>query len=212
MSEFIKDNHVKNLPDAFCKSTESNNYKLLELERLTVEDYRQTLQELFDVIKLENAHGKVLDMYGETVGQLRGKATDEQYILMIKAKLMHNLSNGSYPSVLNSLCTTFDCEPKDVYIEESDAPCTVNVVRLPLEAIVKADISPEKTTKLIKSLLPVGVNLQSYLYEGTFTFSDVENEYNLNEGFCDVEGGAIGGYLGIAGSGIENLKGDNYEQ
>ena len=207
MSEFIKDNHVKNLPDAFCKSTESNNYKLLELERLTVEDYRQTLQELFDVIKLENAHGKVLDMYGETVGQLRGKATDEQYILMIKAKLMHNLSNGSYPSVLNSLCTTFDCEPKDVYIEESDAPCTVNVIRLPLEAIVKADISPENTTKLIKSLLPVGVNLQSYLYEGTFTFSDDENEYSPNEGFCDTEGGAIGGYLGIAGSGIENLKG-----
>lgn len=207
MSEFIKDNHVKNLPDAFCKSTESNNYKLLELERLTVEDYRQTLQELFDVIKLENAHGKVLDMYGETVGQLRGKATDEQYILMIKAKLMHNLSNGSYPSVLDSLCTTFDCEPKDVYIEESDAPCTVNVIRLPLEAIVKADISPENTTKLIKSLLPVGVNLQSYLYEGTFTFSDDENEYSPNEGFCDTEGGAIGGYLGIAGSGIENLKG-----
>lgn len=207
MGEFIKANHVKNLPDSFCKSTESNNYKLLELERLTLEDYRKTLQELFDVIKLENAGGKVLDMYGETVGQLRGKATDEQYILMIKAKLMQNLSNGSYPSILNALCTTFDCKPEDVYIEESDMPCTVNVVRLPLEAVVKADISPENTTKLIKSLLPVGVNLQSYLYEGTFSFSDVDNEYNPNEGFCDTEGGTIGGYLGIAGSGIENLSG-----
>lgn len=142
MGEFIKDNHVKNLPDSFCKSTESNNYKLLELERLTLEDYRKTLQELFDVIKLENAGGKVLDMYGETVGQLRGKATDEQYILMIKAKLMQNLSNGSYPSILNALCTTFDCKPEDVYIEESDMPCTVNVVRLPLEAVCKGRHKP----------------------------------------------------------------------
>ena len=29
MSEFVKDNHVKNLTDVFCKSKESNNFKLL---------------------------------------------------------------------------------------------------------------------------------------------------------------------------------------
>ena len=55
MSEFVKDNHVKNLPDVFCKSKESNNFKLLELERLTLVEYRKTLQELFNMIKLENA-------------------------------------------------------------------------------------------------------------------------------------------------------------
>lgn len=203
MSEFVKDNHVKNLPDVFCKSKESNNFKLLELERLTLEEYRKTMQELFDMIKLENATGKTLDLYGETVGQARGRATDEQYILMIKAKLMQNLSNGSYPSVLNSLCVTFDCKPSQIYIEESQEPCMVNVIKLPLEVIVKIDISPESTTKLIKSILPVGITLQNYLYEGTFTFSDYEDEYNENEGFCDVEGGTLGGYFGIASGGID---------
>ena len=94
---------LDNLPDVFCKSKESNNFKLLELERLTLEEYRKTLQELFDMIKLENATGKTLDLYGETVGQARGRATDEQYILMIKAKLMQNLSNGSYQSELRTL-------------------------------------------------------------------------------------------------------------
>ena len=131
MSEFVKDNHVKNLPDVFCKSKESNNFKLLELERLTLEEYRKTLQELFDMIKLENATGKTLDLYGETVGQARGRATDEQYILMIKAKLMQNLSNGSYPSVLNSLCVTFDCKPSQIYIEESQEPCQRQLVQSP---------------------------------------------------------------------------------
>lgn len=206
MSEFITDNHVMNLPDIFFKSKESNNFKLLELERLTVEEYRQTLRQLFDMIDLDNAKGKTLDMYGETVGQSRGRATDEQYILMIKAKLMQNLSNGSYPSVLNSMCTTFDCESSQIYIEESEAPCKVNAVKLPLESIIKADITPEDTEKLIKSLLPVGVSLESYLYEGTFTFSDVEDEYAENEGFCEYEGDTNGGYFGIASGGLDIIK------
>ena len=203
MSSFCTENHVKNLPDVFCKSKESNNFKLLELERLTVEEYRQTLQELFDIIDLDNAKGKTLDMYGESVGQPRGRTTDEQYVLMIKAKLMQNLSNGSYPSILNSLCMTFDCKPSEIYIEESEKPCTVSAVKLPLEAVVKADISVEKTTKLIKSLLPVGVSLKNYLYEGTFTFSDIENEYLEDEGFSRFEGDTKGGYFGIAESGLD---------
>lgn len=202
MSEFITENHVKNLPDIFCKTKTSNNFKLLELERLTVEEFRNTLQELFDIVDLDNAKGKTLDMYGETVGQSRGKASDEQYILMIKAKLMQNLSNGSYPSILNSLCTTFDCDPSQIYIEESEIPCRVNVIKVPLEAVIKADITPEETQKLIKSLLPVGISLDNYLYEGTFTFSNIENEYNENEGFCDIEDGEIGGYFGIASGGL----------
>lgn len=206
MSEFNKENHVKNLPDIFCKTKTSNNYKLLELERLTVEEYRQTLQELFDMIDLDSAEGKTLDMYGETVGQPRGRAADEQYVLMIKAKLMQNLSNGSYPSVLNSLCTTFNCEPSQIYIEESESPCKVNAVKIPLEAVIKADITAEETERLIKSLLPVGISLESYLYEGTFTFSDLENEYNEYEGFSNSEEDTKGGYFGVSSGGLDIIK------
>lgn len=200
MSEFKSDNHVMNLPDSYCKTTESNNFKLLELERLTNEEYRQTLQDLFDVLDLDNARGRTLDMYGDTVGQARGNASDEQYILMIKAKLMRNLSNGSYPSILNALCTTFNCSPEEICITESDEPCKVEAVALPLDIIIKSNISADDTVELIKQLLPVGIALQSYLFDGTFTFSDIEDEYNEEEGFCDVEGGTIGGYLGMTGA------------
>lgn len=199
MSEFITDNYVKNLPDSYCKTYESNNFKLLELERLTTEEYRKTLQDLFDVLDLDNAKGKTLDMYGDMVGQSRGSATDEQYILMIKAKLMRNLSNGSYPSVLNALCTTFDCSPSAIYITENEEPCTVEAVALPLDVIIKSNISTNDTVNLIKQLLPVSIALKSYLFDGTFTFSNIENEYSEEEGFCDVEGGTIGGYLGMTG-------------
>lgn len=199
MSEFISDNHVKNLPDSYCKTSESNNFKLLEIERLTMAENRQTLQQLSDILNLDNAKGKTLDMYGDMVGQARGNATDEQYILMIKAKLMRNLSNGSYPSILNALCVTFNCNPNEISIIESEKPCAVEIVILPLKTIIKANISTDDTLGLIKQLLPVGVTLQSYLFDGTFAFSSVEDEYSEDEGFCDVEGGTIGGYFGMTG-------------
>lgn len=208
MSEFIKDNHVKNLPDVYCKSKDSNNYKLLELERLTLDEYRETLYQLFDVLDLENARGQTLDMYGMMAGQPRGKATDEQYILMIKAKLMQNLSNGSHPSILNALCVTFDSSPDEITIVENENPCKVDVISLPLRAIIKSNINTKDTTAMIQQLLPAGVTLTSYLYNGTFTFSDQENEYGENEGFCDVEGGMIGGYFGIASGGIDIITDD----
>ncbi len=199
LSEFITDNHAKNLPDSYCKTSESNNFKLLELERLTMDEYRQTLQEISDVLNLDNAKGKTLDMYGDMVGQSRGNTTDEQYILMIKAKLMRNLSNGSYPSILNALSVTFNCSSSEISIIESERPCAVEIVSLPLKTIIKANISTDDTIELIKQLLPVGITLQSYLFDGTFTFSSVEDEYNEEEGFCDVEGGTIGGYFGMTG-------------
>ena len=199
LSEFITDNHVKNLPDSYCKTLDSNNFKLLELERLTMEEYRQTLQQIYDVLDLDNAKGKTLDMYGDMVGQARGNTTDEQYLLMIKAKLMRNLSNGSHPSILNALSVTFNCSPSQISVVESENPCSVEVVALPLKTIIQANISTDDTLELIKQLLPVGVTLQSYLFDGTFTFSSIEDEYNEEEGFCDVEGGTIGGYFGMTG-------------
>lgn len=199
MSEFITDNYAMNMPDCYCKTTESNNFKLLELERLTTEKYRETLQDLFNILDLDNARGKTLDMYGDMVGQARGSATDEQYILMIKAKLMRNLSNGSYPSVLNALCVTFNCNPSEICITEGDEPCTIESVALPLDIIIKSNMSTYDTIYLIKQLLPVGIELKSYFFDGTFTFSDIENEYNEEEGFGDVEDSDIGGYFGTIG-------------
>lgn len=197
MSRYISDNHVKNLPDAFAKTTGSNNYKILEVERLTVEELRDNLQDVFNTNNLDNCSGKTLDLYGDTVGQPRGVATDEQYILMIKSKIMRNVSNGSYRSIVNSICATFDCEASQVYIVEKDEPCVVELVVLPLSVINKAGLTTTQTIKMIKTLMPVCVTLESFLFEGTFCFSDVENEVDNDAGFTDVEGGQTGGFFGI---------------
>lgn len=200
MIDFKKDNYAKNLPDAFRKDTDSNNYKILENERVAVEEHLSDLYGIYEIINLDNAYGKTLDRYGERVGQPRGLATDEQYILMIKAKIMRALGNGTYPSVLTSLCATFGCEPESVYIEETEEPCLVKMVTLPLDILNSSGMSVTQVTQLIKTLLPVCVRLDGLSLEGTFEFADSENVYDEAKGFCDVEGGSIGGYLGYMSS------------
>jgi len=170
VSEFKKSNLVDNLHDCYSKSEFSNNFKLLELERLAVNDFRTNLKELQSILEIDKATGITLDQYGDMVGMERGSLTDDQYLIMIKAKIMQNLSNGSYPSVLNALSISFGCSPSEINIKESDDPCKVKAVSLPLSAIVNKGLSIEKTNQIIEQLLPVGIMLETYLYEGTFTF------------------------------------------
>ncbi len=193
-AEFNKE-LVKNLPDAFKKTTDSNNFKILEVEKRTLAEIREKLHQIDNILDINNATGKTLDLYGERVGQARGVAPDEKYLLMIKAKIMRNLSSGSYPSIITALCRTFNCEPSQVFITDGDEPCTVTVTTLPLTVINKAGLTTSQTVAIIKSLLPVGVSLNSFLFEGTFEFSANENEYDEEKGFADDEG-TIGGYLG----------------
>lgn len=227
-ADFISTNLAKNLPDSYKKTKDSNNFKILEIERIACNDLRKYLwgyylckkcgdtipfgeqvcpicgekgervnSGVYDILDINNATGKTLDLYGERVGQARGLADDSKYLLMIKAKIMRNISNGSYTSIINSLCMTFDCDPSQIIIVETEKPCTIEIVSLPLSVINGAGLTASQTLAIIKSLLPIGVSIESYLFDGTFEFSDSENEYDESTGFCDVEGGTIGGYLGI---------------
>ena len=197
LSDFNSENHVKNLSDAFLKTAESNNFKILEIERVTCNDLRATLQQVSDILDINNAKGKTLDLYGERVGQVRGLADDDKYLLMIKAKIMQSLSNGSHQSIVNAICLTLNCDPSQVFLVDDEETCTVNIVSLPLEIINKAGLSTSQTVAIVQRMLPVGVSLTSFLFEGTFEFSNNENDYDEEKGFCDVEGGTIGGYLGV---------------
>lgn len=200
MRSFNSDNHALNLPDSYKKTKDSNNYKILEIERNAVNNVRETLQEILNSRGLENAKGKTLDLYGEMVGQARGQMTDEQYLILIKSRIMRNLSNGTYESVLQSLSASLNCNPADISIVEKENEACVVQITLPITILATAGFSMAQTNAMIKSLLPVGVKLENALLEGTFMFADGEGEYDEAAGFCDVEGGTIGGYLGSLSS------------
>lgn len=207
MSEFIKDNHVYNLPDAYKKQDENgqnttNNYKILEVERVAVTNLRKNIEDIFESLDLNKAYGKTLDLYGETVGQPRGQLTDEQYIIMIKAKIMRNLSNGSYQSVLDSICATCNCEPSQVSFIETENPLEIELVALPLTVINKAGLSLETVQEMIEMLLPATVNLKTFMFTGTFEIAATIGEIDNSKGLSNVVGATqddnnIGGYLGM---------------
>lgn len=197
MGEEFNRDLVKNLPRAYKKTADSNNFKILEVERKTLEEVRQSLSQIEDILDINNARGKTLDLYGERAGQPRGLADDEKYVLMIKAKVMRNIASGSYVSIANALCTTFNCEPSQILITDGEEPFTIVITSLPLDVINKAGLTTAQATAIIKSMLPVGTTLKSFLFEGTFEFGAGENEYDEQKGFAISESDqSIGGYLG----------------
>lgn len=203
MAEFYSDNLAKNLPDAYKKDVRSNNYKILEIERTANNELRECLSEIEKALDIENATGVTLDMYGESFGQSRGLATDAQYRVMIKSKIVRSLSCGSYKDFVDAICATFGCSIDDVLLSETDKPMTVSLGKAPLNDIIHAGFTTNQAYQIVKKLLPVGVKLESVLFEGTFEFSDAEDEYNETAGFAISETDqSIGGYLGAAESDV----------
>ena len=206
MAEFNYDNLAKNLPDCYKKDITSNNYKILEIERYATADLRKCLYEIESILDIDNASGAVLDAYGERFGQPRGRATDEQYRIMIKSKIARNLSGCSYKGIVDAICVSFGCSPDDVHIAESDtSPMAVSVEKAPLTAIINAGFTTMQAYQIIKSLLPAAIELEAVSFEGTFEFSDNENDYDETAGFADKDGepfdeDIIGGYFGAAES------------
>lgn len=204
MAEFNFDNLAKNLPDCYKKDKGSNNYKILEIERRAGAELRECLNGISEVLDIENATGAVLDAYGERYGQPRGKATDQQYRIMIKTKIAKTLSSGSYKDIVDVICFAFSCTNNDVLLLESPTnPMSVSLEQLPLAAINSSGFTTAQAYQLIKSMMPVAVELQSVLFEGTFEFSDAEDEYDESAGFAISETDqSIGGYLGGASSDV----------
>lgn len=208
MAEFYFDNLAKNLPDAYKKDINSNNYKILEIERQSNNDLRSLLDCIANSLDIDNATGATLDMYGKRFGQPRGKATDAQYKLMIKSKIVRGMSNGSYKEIVDALCFTFNCPIDDVSIIET-APMKVELQNLKLDTVLNAGFETSQIYQLVKSLMPVGVTLEPISLEGTFEFGEgvivdgkmeiSENDYDENKGFAISEADqSIGGYFGAA--------------
>lgn len=195
MIDFNDVDLAKNLTDAFLKPSESNNYKILEIERGQIEAYIDDLHDIYSMLNIDVAYGATLDRYGERVGLPRGDATDEQYRVMIKAKIMRSLGNGTYPSVIKSLCATFNSEDEETDIYESDIPCTVENAILPFSALQESGMTMTQIMELIETLLPITVTLGVLDLTGTLEFSDAEDEYDELKGFANDDG-SIGGYFG----------------
>ena len=196
MSEF-KSVYVNNLPDVYRKDAESNNYKILNIQKIEVDGIKAATQDVYNSLDLEQATGKTLDLYGDMLGQARGYATDDQYRVMIKSRIVRNLMTGSLNSIIDAGCLMFGCEPNEVHIVEDEDPASVKIIALPFSVINYVGLSAKQTIELIMRIVPVGITVKSAELQGTFEFGTTDSEYDEEKGFSDSDASpTMGGYLG----------------
>lgn len=199
-------NLINRLPDTFRKDKDSNNYKLLSLVESDLIKINQDIQDINDSLDINKAYGKTLDFYGDLYNQKRGNLNDDKYRTIIKARINNLLVDGTYKSVINALCMIFDCNPKDIHIaDKSGQNCVVNIIGLPIDAIVKNGFSSEQAKQIIKMLLPVCVSISSdTVFEGSFELGDTEVEINNGAGLASDDL-TIGGTLSLIVSDDEDI-------
>lgn len=195
-AHFDFNNLSRNLPDAYRKDATSNNHKLLEVEKTESERLRAALTAIYESLDIDLATGSTLDEYGKMVGQERGKATDDQYRILIKARITRNLTNGDYNSIVKALAISLGCTPDLITLIELEEPCKVKIGAIPIEILNHLAVDVKTVAQIIRGIIPVGVFLEDVEFSGTFEFSDgTELVYDENAGFAD-EAQTIGGTLG----------------
>ena len=197
ITRFNHNNLAANLPDAYKKSPDSNNHKILEIEKRTMDYLRQSINEVYESLDLDKATGKTLDLYGEMVGLARGKATDSQYRVLLKGRIVRNLANGDYNSIITALSATFGCDPHQLKLIEFEDSCKVQLGDVPFSVFNKYSIDLNTAMNIVKALIPVGVFLESATFSGTLEFGGTEMAYDESAGFGSIDQ-TIGGTLGFA--------------
>ena len=66
---FDRDDLARNLPDAYRKDAESNNAKLLAIEKGETDTMRAELEAVDDSLDINRATGSTLDLYGAIIGR-----------------------------------------------------------------------------------------------------------------------------------------------
>lgn len=192
---------VDRLPDCYRKDMAGNNYKLLELNGQAVDELREDIRSVLDVLELNLATGKTLDLYGDMLDQRRGLLNDVQYRYMLFARIGRNIAQGDYGSIMDALVLMFGSQQgeitlDDLELSEMETPCVVQLTRFPTYVLVNAGFSSRQAVAMIEMLLPVCVTLSADNFEGTFEFADSAEAYDETAGFADLSL-TIGGYLGL---------------
>lgn len=198
MATFHFDDLAANLPDSFKKGPESNNHKLLLVEKHIYDKIRNMLESVFAVTDLDNASGATLDLYGTRLQLERGTLSDERYRLRLKGKVAQSLSDGTRESVVSTLAYILQCDASQIQIRGTETTGKAELLGAPLGKLFEAGFTTDEITGLINELLPVNVTLASVNYYGTFQFGELEAEADKARGFSD-DTGTIGGYFGLYG-------------
>lgn len=193
----------RRLTDAYTKNEDSNIGKVLLLLSEQIDDLNGSLIAIENYRDLNQATGTTLDLIGKALGQPRGKATDEVYRILIRARIARNASDGTTDKIIHALALALNTDPTDIKVSElSDGgvyePATVGLVNLPLDALLNAGMTATQFGILMQRVVAAGVRVASVDLTGTFqlaesaTVSVIDGEKGLSD-LTQTTGGTLSG-------------------
>jgi len=197
-------NNARRLPDAYDKKDNSNTHKLLSLACTVASMQEKDLNDINASRELEKATGKTLYYYGKMFNVPRGGATDKQYVTKILTQIVKNTATPDTNGVINAIEKALQSE--GVSIEEHDM--SISVHGLKADILGKSGYSSiEEVEDLIRTILPIGISLETVTYEGSLLIFDITvsgpSDYPLlySAWLYGQEAAANGSQVGLAGHG-----------
>lgn len=111
---------------------------------------------------LENAEGAVLDRYGANFGVVRGAASDGLYRIMIRVKMIAQLSGGDDPTIIRAAGELLGVDYSDILLEDVFPAKKALYVDQTLLSQEWLELI-EQIAAAIKRILAAGVGLRLYL-------------------------------------------------
>ena len=198
--KFDYDNFAYNLPDAFQKDPDSDNYKLLAVEKYICDAIMQIMSDIYDITDIDKATGAALDMHGARHQILRGSSDDTQYRIRIKGKIAQSLCDGSRDSVAEAVAFILSSDTSQIQLRTKEQG-KVELLGIPVELLIDAGFTTEQINDMLNALFPTGVVLEDVQYIGTFEYGSIDtaSEYAPDNGYGNVEQ-TIGGFYGLIGT------------
>ena len=157
--EFNHNIYVKNLPDCYRKSIQSNNNKILQIPKGEIGKLNEDAEAVFATLDIWQATGGTLDLYGEMYNLPRENMTDDQYRLMILLKMTRNRAGSDHTSIINALVTALNIPAETLCIVDSEISGNVDVDNLPYNVLVDAGVTVKQAWTQLKLLLAAGVGI-----------------------------------------------------
>lgn len=159
--QFNYEVYVKNLPDSYRKSANSNNHKILTIEKQALNAVKTDVSAIFDCLDIWQATGKTLDLYGEMYNVTRSGMDDDEYRLFILLKLVQVRAGSDHTSIVNTLAATLGMPLEVFAITDSDISGNVDV-DFPYTVFQEAGIGPKRMVDALKEMLGAGIGIGKF--------------------------------------------------
>ena len=126
---------LQNLPPSFDRSTESNNWKLMQLAEQPMSKGEDQLNFMLKMWALDTSKKEFLDRIGKLIGVYRGQADDDFYRRMIYARLARRHTDGTINQIYDVVSAILSADPHEFRVRPlwnvTGEPMAIEVLNVP---------------------------------------------------------------------------------